>query len=59
MKSKKTLLLLVFILGAGGLFAWKQWGGLGQQTISRPEVTDESRFSRILRNLPIRFLRKK
>lgn len=41
MKSKKTLLLLVFILGFGGLFAWKQWGGLGQQTISRPEVTDE------------------
>ncbi len=40
MKSKKTLLLLVFILGFVGVFAWKQWGSLGNQTISRPEVED-------------------
>lgn len=41
MKSKKTVFFLVFILGFAGVFAWKQWGDLGQQTISRPEVEDD------------------
>ncbi len=41
MKSKRTVFFLIFMSGFAGLFAWKHWGGLGQQTISRPKVEDD------------------